>query len=562
MKVIEIRDASGTKVAQLGASECTAIITRSLNDTWSLQVTYPWTADNNKSEYIVEDYQARVLDPDSGAYQTFVISNIVEKRTERGNIIYEFTANHVAIGTMSKEIVTAHMDFKQETPANILTAIMGYSSYSSGTVNPTAKIDLTISWESVLSAVLKLVEATGTYYDVDEANGQIDILTSLGANNCVRVEPDRNLKSLQRATHTSEIINKMYATGSGEPPVTLAGTPHKVKSMAGAVITCQGNKVVTENDIWNGFKIEVLIGPNAGTQYTISDCAAGSTDDSITLSTSPVLPAGTLFKIVTAGGADVDYIPVGSADKEGVFQAGDKQDNTNFIVTPMLDGTYTAGLCQDWAKVSTPTVSENTSSTYTQYGQKSQRVQTTTTGQGVSQQIVHNRPNETWCVVANVYLASGSAVLALTSDPQVGFLIATNTAGWQTLVLKGVVNAGNSITVYVLSGTATSDFYVDSVWCMNTTEPKRFTAWSEKTEMWAAAYDRVQVTKNPRVTYQCNFVDLHKWDPGRYPFDAIALGDTVRVKDELLSIDVDQTVVTVKDNVFQPELSETVISNE
>lgn len=562
MRVIEIFDNGGTKVAQLSHTECSAIITRSLNETWAINVLYPIQADNNKSQYLVQDYDLRVYDPEDGSFQTFTISNIQEKRTERGAIAYQVQGNHVAIATMSKEVINAHLDFKQETPANILTAILTYSSYSSGTVNPTATVDLVISNETVLSAVRKLAQATGTYYDVDEVNTEIDILTSLGSDNSVRIEPTRNLKSLQRSTHTSEIINKMYASGAGEVPVTLAGTPHRVASMAGAVITCEGNKVVPENDTWNTFKIEVLIGNNAGVQYTIADCVAGDPSDTITLTISPTLPAGTLFKIMTAGGDDVDYIPVGAADKEGVFQNGNLQDNTNFIVTPMLDGTYTAGLCQDWTKVGAPTVTENGNDAFIKYGQKSQRIETTSISEGISQQIVHNRPDETWALVVNLYLVSGSAVLALTSDPQTGFLIATNTVGWQTLVLRGIFNSGNSITGYLVSGTASSEFYADSVWCMNTEREKRFTALSEKKDLWDAAYDRLQVTKDARATYQCNFVDLHKWDPARYPFDAIALGDTLHVKDDLLSIDVEQTTVEIRDNVFQPELSETVISNE
>lgn len=567
MRVIEIQTSSGAKVAQLSGAECSAIVDRKLNGTYSIQLTYPVDPKNDKSDFLIEDYRLRVYDPDTGAYQVFIISQIEQSRTERGSIVYQVSGDHISIAKMSKEIVNGFYDFKQETPSNIMTKIMaGSSSFTKGSIVPTRLVDITIGYESVLSAIVRLCEALKCYYDIDEPNGQVDLVTSVGTNNYVRVEPKRNLKSLTRSIHTAEILNKLYASGAGEPPVTLADTPHRIKSVSGALVTFEGNKVVPQNDIWNtNFKLKALNGADAGTSWTINDCSHGTTDDTITLASSPSgLAAGDLAYIVTSAGAAVDYIPYGAADKAGIIRSGDKQDNTNFIKTAMLDGTYSSGVCANWSSYggTAPTLTENTNSAYIKYGQKSQKIVTTVKTTGVRQYVNHNRTNEVWSAVVNVYVVSGSVVLALQADTDYGYLIATQTAGWQTLTLKNVFDTGAGLYLYVLAGTDASEFYLDSAWLMNSKEPKRFVDGSEKKTMWVEAFDKLMESKDGRTTYQCNFVDLNRWSPARYPFDRVNLGDTVRVIDELLAIDIEQTVVEVRDNIFQPELTETVISNE
>jgi hypothetical protein len=555
------------KVAHLSKNECSAVVTRRIDGQWSIDLTYPVDQNNNKSAYLAENYRLRVYDNDTASYNTFLITTVTEQRTEKGSLIYQVSGDHIVIGLLSKKIINAFYDYKQETPANILTKILSYSGgYANGTVNPTTKIDLTIGHESVLSAILKLTEATGCYYDVDEPNTQIDVLASLGVDNQVRIEPKRNLKSLSRSIYIGEIINKMFATGSGEPPCTLSRTPHKVKSCVGAVVTFEGNKVIPINDIWNtNFKLKALNGADSGTAWTINDCTHGTTDDTMTLASSPAgLTKGDLVYITTSAGADVDYIPYTTGDKEGIFRDGDKQDNTNFVRFPMLDGTYSSGTCEGWSTYGSPapTLTENTDATYIKYGQKSQRVQTTGKTTGIRQLINHQIAGDCWSVVVNVYLVSGSVTLALQADVDNGALISANSTGWQTLTLKNVYDSNPTSYIYILASTASSEFYVDSVWLMNSKDPKRFIDGSEKKGLWNNAFDELLRKITPRTTYQCNFVDLNRWNPERYPFDRISIGDTVRVIDQLLGIDIDQTVVEVRDNIFQPELTETVISNE
>lgn len=568
MKIIEIYNTTPTKVAQLDSTECVATITRQLNALWTLSVEYQPETLSDKTEYFVEDYRLRVVELDDSSYTEFVITNIDLQRDERGVKRVTARAENIAIFQMSKEVINAHLDFKQDTPTNIMTAIMGYSAWSKGTVNPTDKVDLTISYETVLSAILKLCTVTGTFYDVDFVNTEIDILTALGTDNHVRIEPGHNMRYLRRANHTVEIINKLYGVAGGDPPITIAGTPHQVASVASQIITCIGAKVVPQNDIWNTtYQIRFLTGAHAQEAKTITDCVSAASDTLTVSGDISSAVARDLFCIeIVSGNIEVDYIPYGDADKEGIYNSGGWQDITNMVKTPDLSGTYTSGLCADWTKESVPTVTENTAADYIKYGTKSQRVQCSNPVEGIKQTITHNQPDEVWTVVANVYVTDRTAVLAVESSVTVGDYIVSQSGDgpdiWQTLVLKNIKSSGNAITVYLLSGESAAEFYVDSVQLIKGEDPQRFANVSEKKDLWDETYDRLIETKDARVTYECRFADLYRVDPARYPFSEISLGDTVNVIDEGLGIDVDVKVVEQRDDVFQPRLMESVISND
>lgn len=569
MRYIDIYNTTPTKVAQLDSAECRAIITRQLNALWQLSVEYQPSDVSDKSEFLVQDYKLRVVDPDdTTVFSEYIITAVNLQRDDRGIKRVSVQADNIAIAEMSKEVIAAHLDIKQDTPANIMTTIMGYSSWAKGTVNPTDPVDLTISYETVLSAILKLCEVTGTFYDVDHTNTEIDILTSLGSDNNVRIEPGHNLRFLRRVNHSVEIVNKLYGVAGGEPPVTIAGAPHQVSSIASQIITCVGAKVVPQDDIWNtSYQIRFLTGAHAQETKTITDCVAGASNDTITVSGSIASAvARDLFIIEDTSDNAVDFIPFGNADKEGIFNSGGWQDIDNLVKTPDLSGTYTAGLCQDWTKEGSPTVSEDSASAHIKYGTKSQKVQSTGGVEGIKQTITHNQPNEVWTVLANVHATSSACVLALSASVTSGYYVVSESGAaggkWQTLVLKNILNAGNSITVYVLSAGGTVEFSVDSIQLIKGEVPQRFANPSEKKDLWDETYDRLLELITARVTYECRFADLYRFDSARYPFSQISMGDTVNVIDTELGIDVDVEVVEQRDNVFEPEKMESVISND
>lgn len=571
MRQILVYDASAP-VAIFDKTEATAIITRQLNALWVLDFEYVYNPNNptNKSEFLVEDMQVRVREEDDATdYSDFKITEVTKTIRPSGAVSVQCKALNIAIVNMSREVVNAFLDFKGETPTNILAAIMGYSSYSAGTCNPTIAVDLTVNYESVLSAIRRLAEACSCYWDFDFANSEVDLLVgaNMGADNGVRVEAGHNLKSLSRSLFNGEVLNKIYGVGGGEPPTTIAGAFHSVSSATATVITCAGNKVVPENDFWNtNYQIRFKNGALANSTFTITDCVHGTTNDTITTAGDmSTATARDVFVIETTGGVEVDFVGKDAATFEGVHSNGELQNVSNYVKTPALDGTYAGGggsdLCADWTKVGSPTIDENTNAAYIKYGQKSQRIQTSSLTEGITQNVNHGVANQTWSIVATVYITSGSVALAIQEDEDTGYVAASDATGWVTLVLENIYVTDSDIDVYLLSATASSDFYVDSVQVTKTVEPQRFANVCEKKQLWNESFDKLQSVADARVTYSCQFADLYRIDPASYPFSEIGLGDTVTIVDDELDINVSVKVVEQRDNVFEPEKLESVISN-
>ncbi len=570
-RIVQIGNTAGDVVVQLEENECEAVVTRQLNGVWSLSIKYPQPLLRalDKSIYFVDDgflYVRNTLDVND--YITFIITDIQEDRRPDGGITYTITADHHSIITLSREIIDTKLEFRQTTPTKILSKIVPYSSYVAGTVTPTAKIDLTIEYETVLSALQKLVQACGCYIDVLESPRTIKILTAVGTDRLVKITPEINMRYLQRVNHSTEIRNRVYGVGGGDPLVNIGGAPHRVLSTSGTgptILTCEKNKIVPADDIWNTtYAIKMLTGALAGNFYQITDCARGGTNDTITCAENlSTVTKGDLFSIVNnINHLDINYLFLSSGTKETLFQDSQwAQPHINMLKTPAFDGTYTTGLCEDWTLEGAPDKAENTTDTYIQFGDKSQRIYNAPSATGIKQTITHNQSGQVWSFLVNVYVVSGSVMLALQNGLN-GFAIVTVSTGWNTLVLENIPVSASTLTLYILSATTNSEFYVDSVQAAIQPLAGRFSNPSDKKSLWDFAYDYLQRVSTGRVTYSCQFMDLYRLNPALYPFYRVELGDTITVIDDDLNINAALKIIEQRDIIFQPEKMESVISNE
>lgn len=569
MRIVELLDSSGTKIDHFEGEECSAKITRELNGLWQLDFQYPIPRYNSKDANLLSDYRLRVYDLDASTYITFVINTV--RRSKAGNSRVEIIADHYLMTSLGITVFNNHADFKSATPSNILTTLLTYSSpaLTIGTVNITIPITLTLSYESILSCLVKLSNAVSGYYDINEATMTVDLKSSLGTDNGVRITPDSNMRSLLKATVGIDRRNKIFGVGGGEPPLTIGYAAHRVSSYAAGVIVCVGDKIVPENDFWNGKYILFLTGDLAQGFKTITDCAhnSGSNDTiSFTLGASPAPSAGDLFCFMSSAVTPIDYIGMGTATRADVYINSNWQAITNLLKTPALDGTYTLGICQDWNIVDTPTCSENTNAAYIKYGTKSQKIVASTISQGISQYLKHKKPNSIYSISANIYLVSGSVALALDASVTTFYAISTavsgsDPAGWRTLALEGLLTPDNDITVYIVSLEA-AEFYVDSVQFSFNKTPQRFANPCERKALWDETFDICQKRNAAKITHDCSFIDLYRLADKLYPYHKISLGDTLNVIDTELAIDEEVVVVKDIDDVFSPEKRECVISNE
>jgi hypothetical protein len=469
--------------------------------------------------------------------------------------------------------------FSNATVTTVIQAILGvidnpkYSSwYMSGSIAPTDTISITISWETVLSALQRVLALCNAEYDLDEATSLINIYKTMGAANSVFLRSDKNIKSLQVTYFNRDVINKMFGVGGSQPPSTIAGARHVVSAYndATGLLTVSGNKLVPENDSWNtDYEVYFVTGAEAGNAFTITDSAHTTTNDTLTIDTAQTIAIGDKFVIRTTGHVEVDFIRAGASitaygTVEGVYKNGAFAGGTNLVETPDLSGAYAGGagdnLCADWTKEGTPTIDENTTADYFKYGTKSQRVQGDADLEGVSQ-VVTVTANRYYRVLVNAYITSGT-VKVTASDGTNTIPVSKTGTGWQRYEIFEKFVA-TSLTVKILQdGAGTSDFYVDSVQATEGAMNYSFNSNCDSLDLWHETFDKLITVKDPPIEYRASFVDLYAMEPGSYPYDQVSLGDTLIIYDSTLDIsNVTARLKEIRKDEFNLERTEHTISN-
>lgn len=575
--IVEIINNSGAKVAQLSESECSCSIVRTINKEWSITLAYnvPPTGQSKLEHFSLWGVKARVTNTsDPTDYQTFSLNQPEYKRGGDGSVVVLCVGEHISIATMRNEIINTEIDFQQATISNILSRVLGYSSYDVGTASTDTRVSLKVSYESVLSAISKIIDLTGYEYTINESTGLLSISSQIGSNNYVRIKSGRNTISVSRKIINSNVANKVYGVGGGSPPVTIAGARHEVYSVVGQVVTIKNNSVVSDNDTWNGYYAYVATGNLAGQNYQITDCSHGLIRDTITLFGSITnLESGDMIVICSAANTPVDYINSLQSQSlygviKGVYKNQQYGSITNNVKSSDFDDTYTNGLCNNWSIVGSTTVYENTSQLYIKYGEKSQRLINTGTNNGITQE-VSVVSGSYYTVFANVYIVSGVAALICTIDSTSYYVSnESGVTGWQTLKFEGVY-ANNVSTVDVsFRSFDAAEYFIDSVAVIEsvlnengTIDDRKYIKNCEQTDLWAETFNYLQANKYPKVEYTANFVDLYKLDPINYCFDSVNIGDTVLISDEKIGIsNIPARITEVRYSPFRPELTEHKIS--
>jgi len=573
--VVSILNSSSTKVAQVDESECDVKTGRIINANYSIDMVYPipltLEQGEDKADYLKAwNASLQILDTDDSTYQkTFIITKTENGKDTNGSPTLLIHGEHKAILEMNREIINGRIVLSNETVTSALTKIMAYSTnWGHGAVTVSKNISIVVGWETVLSALQKVLNACNGEYDIDETNSEIDIADELGANNNVNIRPDLNLKSIVNTQFSRNVINKMYGVGGGQIPATIASARHIVNGYVGGtgVLTVDDNLVVPESDSWNtNYEVYFVTGAEAGNAFTITDCAAGTANDTLTIDTAQTIVAGDKFIIRTTAHADVDFIRAGTSittygESQGVYKNERFLDTINLVTTPQLDGTYTGGLCADWTKVSLPTLTENTTATYIQYGTSSQKVVGVDDGDGISQAVT-TEADKYYRVLLWVYITGGTVAVTITNDTD-SFATSKTFTGWQRFS-SYVKSDGTTLTITVLqSGAPVATFYVDAVQVTEGAQQRSFTQNCDQKNLWDAAYYKLIDAKDPELEYKARFIDLYRIDSKKYPYNEISLGDTVTITDDDLEIsEVTARVKEITTDEFKPELTEHIVSN-
>lgn len=582
--IVELLSNAGVKIAQFCENECTCNIKRTINGEYSVAFVYFYRRGaENKSQYLSYwNPRLRVLNTkDSTDSQTFVL-NIPEvaKRSD-GVIEFKCYGDHTSIATMKSEVVAAEKDFKNATVNTVLNFILSYSLIDVGTIQPTQNVSIKISYETVMSAISKLVSLLKCEYSYSESDNELSLLTQLGDSaKYVNIMHGRNARSISKKVLNYNVKNFIYGVGGGSPPATIAGARHLIETVSTNIITLESSKVVPENDAWNGYRVQFKTGALSGNVYNITDSIHSESGDQFVLSSSVSSAAkGDSIIILDSVNNEVNYLKslLSIQARNTVY---DVYKNTlhgnlvNTIRSSDFSETYSSAICLNWVQFgSLLSASQNTTEVYIKYGTKSQHLTFNNSTSGILQ-IVQVTPGRFYTLFANVFVVSGIATMSITIGLK-SYYVSTQSgeSGWLELKFEGVYTGSETdVTVSFLSSTATNEsnaeYYVDSVALMESVrgkdgsvESRSFVKNCEQTELWNETFDYLISKKDPVVEYKASFVDLFRIDPINYFMDKINIGDTVKLTDADLAItSVSARVTEMTFNPFRPELTEHTIT--
>ncbi|HDY88473.1 MAG TPA: hypothetical protein ENH82_10250, partial [bacterium] len=238
---------------------------------------------------------------------------------------------------------------------------------------------------------------------------------------------------------------------------------------------------------------------------------------------------------------------------EGVYHEPTLEDVVNIVATPALDGTYTSGLCQDWTKLGTPTVSKNTNADYYLYGRASQRIQSTADGQGIQQSVSVTSGN-IYSFLTNIFLTSGTVRAQIDDGTSVYKRAAPVTGtGLATVRIENWKANNSTVTIKIFQeGTGSADFYVDSVQIAERVRTMPFSVGKSADTLWNHAVEYLNAHKNPEINYEVDLVDFYGDTRAGRETDKFELGDTIKVIDPTLELNVSTRVMEREVDILHP----------
>ena len=228
------------------------------------------------------------------------------------------------------------------------------------------------------------------------------------------------------------------------------------------------------------------------------------------------------------------------------------EDTVNLVTAPALDDVYTNGLCAHWTNMGA-VVSKNTEPSYFLYGKASQRVQTSASGQGISQS-VSVTAGRVYSLLAHLIIAGGTVRLQVEDGSAVyrrqeavagSGLAVVRIENWKALTTAATVKI-------MQEGLGTADFYVDSVQIAEGFRAKPFTVGRSADTLWERTIEYLAARKDPEITYEVDLADLSGNRGSGSAITRVGLGDTVRVIDPVLGLDVRTRVMEREADILRP----------
>ncbi len=185
-----------------------------------------------------------------------------------------------------------------------------------------------------------------------------------------------------------------------------------------------------------------------------------------------------------------------------------------------------------------------------------------TAGQGV-QQAVSVCPGSVYSLSATLFMVSGAVRVQICDGSALYTRIHPVTgSGFITVSLENWKAYSSSVTVQIIQdGACPAEFYLDSVQIAGGARVKPFTVGKSADKLWNDTTEQLAAQKEPEITYKIELRNVPSEKNSGKSQNAFALGDTVRVIDPVLGINVSTRVMERVVDILRPWQVEVRLDN-
>ena len=453
------------------------------------------------------------------------------------------------------------------------------SYFAVGTIDDASTVVKTFTFEfdSPLRALQELAVLEEMELNV-RRNGatdyKVDLLDAIGSS---ATQPEfryrKNLKGLSRELDSGKLVTRVYPAGGGDDAVRLSigEAMWEVTAVPTGTTADLAGSPIYEDDVLNGKFLE----DDAGATYEITDSDA--TLQRVTTAIDHGLSVGdrVLFR-ANVDGDQLVYVEslVAQATygvKVDVVEHTDLVFINNLAPNPTFRN-WSGGDPDDWTDVGTPTVTEEIDAQYTKVGGSSVKVVADAEGEGIACSAITIAPFDPdiyYSGFVDVFVASGEVEFFWEHSTEGRFpLEGADKSAFTNehdrfihLAIEGKEYPSGTVVLKVVARNGAATFYVDDAQFSNDATNLPFYDGNAPAELWQRGLQALTDRDAPVVSYRIDVIDVESADPSNFPYDAVTLGGTVLVEDEVLSLQLQTRAVSVTRDILAAKTLKLQLSN-
>lgn len=485
------------------------------------------------------------------------LANAIVQRTESDG---SFNATFTLLSLTLNELV----DF-------ILTTAP--AQFAKGTIDtPTLVIEaFTFDFDTPLSALQELAQLAGLELAVRRnaaIDFKVDIVVQAGliaGADTPQFRLRKNIVGIERRSDARDQANRIYPFGQ-RIDSTIRQTVGKARWIV-ATVPSATTFTVTERLL---FEDQHLIGnfvdDLGGGLFEIVDTVE-STGVVTTISAHGLSVAQVIAFRLNSSGDELPFVESPSSQAlygvlNGRLEETDIPPVDNLVVNPALRD-FTAGTADSFTAIGSPTLTEETLAIHTRVGGSSQKVETLLAGEGIKTAAIPISavaPNLFFSALVQLFVETGGGVEIFLDHSTEGRFplegsderaFTTKAGVFIEIRIEGKEFPTGSIEVVIISRSAgTNVFYVDAVQFVQAASAFEFFEGRSSVILWQRGLDQLTVVSLPEIQYALpGALDLNTVRESDFPFDEVALGGNVFVRDERFEITTLTRVLQVRQDL-------------